>query len=55
MAKETHPTPEQLAERQKAQELETERKALPTKSFSSMTRVEKDQLLEYLLKREGLI
>jgi hypothetical protein len=51
----TKPTTEQLAERDRQKELETERKTLPTKSFSSMTRAEKDQLLEYLLKREGLI
>jgi hypothetical protein len=51
----TKPTAEQKAQKQRQEELETERKALPTKSFSSMTRVEKDQLLEYLLKREGLI
>jgi hypothetical protein len=40
----------------KGQELEAMRKALPKDiSFATLTRAQKDQLLEYLLKKEGLI
>jgi hypothetical protein len=55
MAKETHPTPEQIAEKEKRKEIDALRSSLPQKPFEAMTRAEKDELLFVLVKEKGLI
>jgi hypothetical protein len=55
MAKITHPTPEQVLEKEKQAKLAESKIALPTISFDSMTRAQKDEMLKYLLRKEGLI
>jgi Na+-translocating ferredoxin:NAD+ oxidoreductase RnfG subunit len=55
MAKVTKPTAEQLAEKQRKEELDALRSLLPQKPFGQMSQVEINKYVEVMAKEKGLI